>query len=136
MILNNLKVIEQHTNSIICKLRDLTQCIEKNDNYEFILDKKVTDTLFNTYKIGDDLPKIVEIIVNGKAIQLTKRELEVLKTLKYSISNQSIANELCISTSTVEKHLYNLRSKLSIFTKEGLRQFSSSSPSINIYDRL
>ena len=46
--------------------------------------------------------------------QLTKRETEVLRLLARGDSNQKIAAQLCLSTSTVKSHLRNIFSKLAV----------------------
>ncbi len=46
--------------------------------------------------------------------QLTEREIDVLKLLARGLSNQAIADELCLSERTVAKHIGNLLSKLNL----------------------
>ena len=48
--------------------------------------------------------------------ELTKRELEVLKLSGYS--RKEIADKLCISFGTAQRHLYNIRKKLKVNSKE------------------
>ncbi len=57
---------------------------------------------------------------------LTPKELNILISLKYSISSQRIANSLNISVSTVEKHSHKLRVELGLCTKEELQKFAFS----------
>ncbi len=135
IIFNNLKTIEQHTNNIIYRLRELKPFIEENDNYEFILNQEFTDKLFKKHATDCCFPKSIEVIIKERAVYLTPKELNILISLKYSISNQSIANSLDISVSTVEKHLHKLRVKLGLFTKEELQQFAFSSAIVNNFKR-
>lgn len=46
--------------------------------------------------------------------QLTEREIDVLKLLARGLSNQGIANELCLSEHTVAKHIGSILNKLSL----------------------
>jgi len=46
--------------------------------------------------------------------QLTDREIDVLKLLARGLSNQGIADQLCLSERTVAKHIGNLLSKLGL----------------------
>ncbi|MFN2177480.1 MAG: response regulator transcription factor, partial [Anaerolineales bacterium] len=43
---------------------------------------------------------------------LTEREQEVLRHVSEGLSNQEIANVLCLSENTVKKHLRNILQKL------------------------
>jgi LuxR family transcriptional regulator of csgAB operon len=45
---------------------------------------------------------------------LTRREKEILRMLASGISNQDIADELCISPHTVKTHIYNLYKKIKV----------------------
>ena len=45
---------------------------------------------------------------------LTTREVEVLKLIKTSCSNQDIADQLVISIPTVKRHISNIYAKLGV----------------------
>lgn len=49
---------------------------------------------------------------NGKKINLSDRELDVLVELNNGLSNQEIADKLFVSLNTVKTHISNLYSKL------------------------
>ena len=51
-------------------------------------------------------------IENGKKINLSDRELEVLAELNNGLSNQEIADKLFVSLNTVKTHISNLYQKL------------------------
>jgi len=55
---------------------------------------------------------------------LTQREIEVLKLVGEGYKNKEIANYLCISPKTVEKHRSNIMGKLDIHTASGLTAYA------------
>jgi two-component system response regulator NreC len=55
---------------------------------------------------------------------LTKREREVLKLIAEGYTNKSIADQLCISIKTVEKHRANLMQKLNLHNVQALTVFA------------
>lgn len=56
--------------------------------------------------------------------RLTQREIEVLKLVGEGYKNKEIANYLCISPKTVEKHRSNIMGKLDIHTASGLTAYA------------
>lgn len=55
---------------------------------------------------------------------LTPREREILKLIAEGYKNKEIAEELCISVKTVEKHRSNLMEKLDLHNAQGLTTFA------------
>jgi DNA-binding NarL/FixJ family response regulator len=55
---------------------------------------------------------------------LTPREREILKLIAEGYKNKKIADELCISVKTVEKHRANLMEKLDLHSVQGLTAFA------------
>jgi len=55
---------------------------------------------------------------------LTQREREVLKLIGEGYKNKEIADELCISVKTVEKHRANLMEKLNLHSASALTAFA------------
>ena len=127
--------MEQHTNRIIANLKNVTEQIELYDNYEFTLDEEIKTELFSHGNKKDKYSKHIRVVFDGQEVYLTHKEIEVLHALKYSISNKGLATYLGISTSTLEKHIHKLKTKLNIFTKEGLLNFSSSSNTLKILEK-
>jgi two-component system, NarL family, response regulator NreC len=55
---------------------------------------------------------------------LTQREREILKLIAEGYRNKKIADELCISVKTVEKHRANLMEKLNLHNAQALTTFA------------
>jgi two-component system, NarL family, response regulator NreC len=56
---------------------------------------------------------------------LTQREREVLKLIAEGYRNRQIADQLCISLKTVEKHRAHLRGKLDLHTASALTKYAA-----------
>ena len=55
---------------------------------------------------------------------LTQREREILKLIAEGYKNKEIAEDLCISVKTVEKHRANLMEKLDLHNIQALTTFA------------
>lgn len=55
---------------------------------------------------------------------LTTREREILKLIAEGFKNKEIAEELCISVKTVEKHRFNLMEKLNLHNVQALTTYA------------
>lgn len=78
--------------------------------------EEITEALFDSI---DKSQKAVE------RAELTKREVEVLKLIAQEYTTQEIAEELFISTHTVETHRKNLLSKLQVKNSAGLARYAA-----------
>jgi DNA-binding NarL/FixJ family response regulator len=76
--------------------------------------------------------KVIEGYVEGKKTlkprtsweTLTQREREILKLIAEGYRNKEIADDLCISVKTVEKHRANLMEKLNLHNVQALTAFA------------
>ena len=76
--------------------------------------------------------KVIEGYVEGKKSlkprtsweTLTQREREILKLIAEGYRNKEIADDLCISVKTVEKHRANLMEKLNLHNVQALTAFA------------
>jgi DNA-binding NarL/FixJ family response regulator len=59
-----------------------------------------------------------------KKVNLTRREMEILKLICQNFSSKEIASKLCISLFTVDTHRKNMMQKLNIDQKTGLLYFA------------
>ncbi|MCE7996046.1 MAG: response regulator transcription factor [Roseivirga sp.] len=77
---------------------------------------EITNTLFDSIDKSQKATQKAE---------LTKREIEVLKLIANELTTNEIAEELFISTHTVETHRKNLLSKLGFKNSAGLARFAA-----------
>jgi DNA-binding NarL/FixJ family response regulator len=79
-----------------------------------VLPPTLNDSLFS---------QIIEHAVNGgsinltKALQMTKREREVIGLISNGLSNKEIGRELHIATTTIKSHVHNIMEKLALHTR-------------------
>jgi len=66
--------------------------------------------LTNCYLNSNSRP----VAASGKATVLTRREIEILTLIAGGAANQQIADQLCISPSTVKTHIYNIYKKIDV----------------------
>lgn len=83
------------------------KAIIKGDNW---LSRRLLDQLVNYYR-GKEANSIIEPAIE---VELTRREIQVLKMLKEGGSNMEIADSLFISEHTIKSHLYNIFRKLEV----------------------
>lgn len=85
--------------------------IVKGDNW---LSRRLLDQLVNYYK-GKESNNVSEPAIE---VELTRREIQVLKMLKEGGSNMEIADSLFISEHTIKSHLYNIFRKLEVKNRD------------------
>lgn len=97
----------------------------KNTDQETLL-KAIEEVFFGRLYLDNQIHRsVVNDLAFGRdrrrsAVQLTKREKEILKLIVEEHSNQQIADKLEISLRTVETHRFNLTQKLSVKNAAGL----------------
>jgi two-component system response regulator NreC len=93
----------------------------------------VKKVLSGTHYISPEISeKVIEGYLEGKKSlksrtsweTLTQREREILKLIAEGYRNKAIAEDLCISVKTVEKHRANLMEKLDLHSIQALTAFA------------
>ncbi len=93
----------------------------------------VQKVLSGTHYISPEISaKVIEGYLEGKKTlkprtsweTLTQREKEILKLIAEGYRNKEIAEDLCISVKTVEKHRANLMEKLDLHSLQALTAFA------------
>lgn len=101
-------------------VEDYVKTIEAVARGETILPAVLTRSLFtqiveSVLKSGNTVP--------SHAIQLTKREREVVDLISQGLSNKEIARRLHIATFTVKSHVHNVLEKLELNTRLQIAAF-------------
>ncbi|MDA4103831.1 LuxR family transcriptional regulator [Mycolicibacterium monacense DSM 44395] len=81
------------------------RAVARGDSY---LDPAVTARVLNTYRRAPDMPRALT------SVDLTTRELDVLRLIGRGYSNAEIATELHISEVTVKSHIGHIFLKLEL----------------------
>lgn len=95
--------------------KELIMAITEVNNGERYYGKDVTDTLFTSVKNTQDAVE---------EVQLTKREVQIIKLIASEYTTNEIASSLAISTHTVDTHRKNIISKLGVKNFAGLVKFA------------
>jgi DNA-binding NarL/FixJ family response regulator len=122
---------------------DVLQFIKAGASGFILKDATFEDFLFTINSVADGksvLPpilngslfsQIVEHAVKGgrsninKAIQMTKREQEVIGLICEGLSNKEIAGRLHIATYTIKSHIHNIMEKLALHTRLQVASYMS-----------
>jgi DNA-binding NarL/FixJ family response regulator len=119
-----LQYVKAGANGFILKdasLNDLLVTIRTVSEGATVLPPILVDSLFS---------QIVEYAVReGKsnlkeAVQMTKREKEVIGFLSEGMSNKEIGQKIHISTYTVKSHIHNIMEKLALHTRLEIANYS------------
>ncbi len=97
---------------------ELIMGIHKVLNGKTYLTPDVADKLFNKYLSGSAATE------QSAWEQISKREREVLKLVAEGNTNKVIANQMCVSIKTVEKHRSNLMKKLDLHNSAALTAYA------------
>ncbi|MBC6489767.1 response regulator [Flavihumibacter stibioxidans] len=93
-------------------LEELMQAIESVMEGRQFVDAQIRNSLVQEALTGQRISQY--------EIPLTRREKEILKMIASELSNQEIADSLCISLRTVETHRFNITQKLDVKNTAGL----------------
>jgi len=69
---------------------------------------------FNIYISDENKREIVDLSYMSKVYDLSKRELEIIKSISKGLTNSEIGEELFISKNTVRTHIDNIFNKLNV----------------------
>jgi len=92
-----------------------------------VLPPNLTGSLFSQivdHAVREGKPKL------KKAVQMTKREREVIGLLSNGMSNKEIGQKIRISTYTVKSHIHNIMEKLALHKRLEIANYSYSAETL------
>ena len=107
------------------------------DNDIFVLDylRPHLEMAFDTYsKQLSEQNHYLNILKNN--LNLTDREIEIVKYIIDGDTNNEIAKKLYIQTNTIKKHIYNIYNKLGVSSRTQLLQLISNKNLLGIFKSL
>ncbi len=119
-----LQYVKAGANGFILKdasLNDLLVTIRNVSKGATVLPPLLVDSLFS---------QIVEYAVKEgktglkKAVQMTKREVEVMGLLSEGMGNKEIGQRMQVSTYTIKSHIHNIMEKLALHTRLEIANYS------------
>jgi len=117
---NSISTYKEGETSVV--LVDLTKT-ESEPNYQFIYGMSLLLLAIGLLLFFLFSNKQKEEAESEWLTRLSKKENEILPLVFQNMSNKEIANELCISTSTVKSHINNIFKKLNIKSRAELKNF-------------
>ncbi|MCG8615879.1 MAG: response regulator transcription factor [Desulfobacterales bacterium] len=100
-----------------CSARELYKAIQRVSSHKAYICDEVIDIVLDTAVNPDITPP-------GRGKELTRRESQILKLISEGNTNVEIADILCISNRTVEKHRKSIMDKLGIRTVAQLTKYA------------
>jgi len=121
-----LQYVKAGANGFILKdasLNDFLITIRTVNEGATVLPPLLVDSLFSQivdHAVREGKPEL------KKAVQMTKREREVIGLLSDGMSNKEIGQKIRISTYTVKSHIHNIMEKLALHTRVEIANYSYS----------
>lgn len=128
---------------------DILQYVKAGANGFILKDASLNDFLITIRAVAEGSTVLPPLLVNSlfsqivehairegditlkEAVQMTKREREVISLLSEGMSNREIGQNIKISTYTVKSHIHNIMEKLALHTRLELANYSFNVDSLN-----
>lgn len=128
---------------------DVLQYVKAGANGFILKDASLNDFLVTIRAVADGSTVLPPLLVNSlfsqivelaikegditlkEAVQMTKREREVISLLGEGMSNREIGQNIKISTYTVKSHIHNIMEKLALHTRLELANYSFNVDSLS-----
>ncbi len=128
---------------------DVLQYVKAGANGFILKDASLNDFLVTIRAVAEGSTVLPPLLVNSlfsqivehaikegditlkEAVQMTKREREVISLLSEGMSNREIGQNIKISTYTVKSHIHNIMEKLALHTRLELANYSFNVDSLN-----
>jgi DNA-binding NarL/FixJ family response regulator len=130
-----LQYVKAGANGFILKdasLNDLLITIRTVAEGSTVLPPLLVDSLFSqivehAVKEGSSKLKV--------AVQMTKRERQVIELLSEGMTNKEIGQKIHISTYTVKSHIHNIMEKLALHTRLEIANYSYSDTTLKTIEK-
>jgi len=122
-LINKIPELETHMNSITNKIDKVFYYISKNDSAEFIFEASKCRELFSqclSRKGVNTKSGSLNILFNTRMINLSSREIELLRMLALNETNSLIASRLNVTVKRVEALKKKIKEKLRAESKRDL----------------
>lgn len=108
----------------------LVDAMQKVELGEFYLCDCLKDKVFNSFTNNN--PPLEDLKIEKRMETLTKRELEVMKSICSGLKSREISERLFISTNTVETHRRNIFQKLDVNNSISLMKIALENKMVQI----
>jgi len=105
-----------------CDREELIEAIRKTNAGERFVCGKILDELLEKQEVLTKTPYIRA--VNCKGINVTDREIDIIRCITEGLSNKQIADQLFLSTHTVNTHRKNIMNKLGVNNTAGVVMYA------------
>lgn len=105
-----------------CDRDEIIEAIESTLHDEQFLCGKIASILTSSQEISVNKALLKTFSCNG--INVTDREIEIIKHIAEGLSNKQIADKLCLSTHTVNTHRKNIMNKLEVNNTAGIVMYA------------
>lgn len=119
---------------LCCDKEEITEALLKTAKGERFLCGKVLDVLIKTDRqqlVANSVDKGCPLYNVCGGVNISEREMEIVRCVAEGLSNQEIADKLFLSVHTVNTHRKNIMSKLGINNTAGLVMYAVRNQLIN-----
>ncbi len=116
------RILDQGATSYLmlhCDKEEITEALYKTAKGERFLCGHIVDALISSPR-KNDLPLACPLYTYCGGVNLSEREMEIIKYIAEGYSNQEIADKIFLSVHTVTTHRKNIMGKLGINNTAGL----------------
>jgi len=103
-----------------CDKEEINEALTKTAKGDKFVCGKVLDKMMNAEKEGGSVPNVTSC----EGLNITTREMEIIKLIAEGYSNKQVADKLFLSTHTVTTHRKNIMNKLGVNNTAGLVLFA------------
>jgi DNA-binding NarL/FixJ family response regulator len=107
---------------LCCDKEEITEALIKTSKGERFLCGKVVDALINIK--NPNTPDTCPLYSVCGGVNISEREMEIIRYVSEGLSNQEIADKLFLSVHTINTHRKNIMSKLGITNTAGLVMYA------------